>query len=172
MPGGGSLADDVWEVLVQRTAEGDVEDLVTAADRQYRLVLGDGRPRQCEVDSVVLVAHLDEAGMKLVDAVPMGRDIRASWEAQPVDPRHHVAGGNVDIVRLVERWHGDRGAPGADDRLLVRAPQRRRRDAPGVGTVGEPRRQGDEGAHPHQRTVHNSGISGARDEPGRGMSAD
>ena len=43
VPGGGALADDVGEVLVQRAAEGDVEHLVTAADRQHRLVLGDCR---------------------------------------------------------------------------------------------------------------------------------
>ena len=118
---------------MQRTAEGDVEHLVTAADRQHRLVLGDSRPRQCEVDGVVLVADLDQAGMELVDAIPVRRDIGASWQAQPVDARHHVGGSNVDIVGVEERRHGDRGAAGADDRLLVRPAQRRRRDAPRVG---------------------------------------
>ncbi len=66
----GAIADEVGEVLVQRAAEGDVEDLMSAADRQHRFVLGDGGARQGEVDGVVLVAHLDQARMELVHAVP------------------------------------------------------------------------------------------------------
>ncbi len=146
---------------MQRPAEGDVEHLMAATDRQHRLVLGDGSPRQGEVDRVMLVAHLDQPGMELVDAVPVRRDVRSSWKAQPVDTRHHVAGCNVDFVR-VEQWgYGDRCAAGANDRLLVGPTQRRRRDPPRIGTVREPRRQGDEGAHRHQRTATDGGNLGA-----------
>ena len=149
---------------MQRAAEGDVEHLMAAADRQHRLVLGDGRAGQGEVERVVLVAHVDQPGMQLVDAVAVRRDVGSAGQAQGVDASHHVVGRRLDVVGVEQRWYGERGAAGPDDRLLVRASEGRRRDAPRVGGVGEPRRQGDQGAHRPQRTVGapNSDPSGRR----------
>ena len=66
-----SLADDVGQMLVQCPPEGDVEHLMTAAHRQHRLVLGDRSPCQRQVESVVLVADLEQPRMEVVDAIAM-----------------------------------------------------------------------------------------------------
>ena len=152
---------------MQRAAEGDVEHLMTAADRQHRFVLGDRGAGQGEVDGVVLVAHLDQARMELVDAVTVRRDVGASRQAQRIDSTDDVGGRLLDIVGVEQRRHGERGAARADDRLLIRPPERCCRDAPGVGGVGEARRHGDQRTHRHQRTAHYRRISGPRDVPPR-----
>ena len=157
VPRGVAPADDVGEVLVQRAPEGDVEHLVTAADRQHRLVLGDRGAGEGEVDGVVFVAHLDQARMELVHAVLERRHVGTARQAQPIDAGHDVGGRLSHDIWVEQRRHGDRGTSGADDRLLVRPPECGRRDAPGVGGVGEPRRQGDHGAHRHQRTAGRPG---------------
>ena len=78
--GTGTLAR---QVLIERPAQRDVQDLDAAADREDRLGLGPGLADQRELDRVARRVHLAEGGVRR-RPVAGRRDVLAPGQHQPI----------------------------------------------------------------------------------------
>ncbi len=111
------VADDVGQVLAERPAAGDVEDLHAAADAEQRHVALDRPPRQRELEAVALGPGAPGLGVRL-GAVAGRVHVGAAGEHQRVEQLEHPVG--LGLGRGVGRQqHG--GAAGALDRGRVGA---------------------------------------------------
>ena len=113
------VPEDVGQVLVQRAAEGDVEDLRPAADPQNRHVPAQRTGHQREFPGVAVAGRL-VGGRVGVVAVGGGVDVLAAGDEQTVEAVEHASGDlAVDGLRRQQR----RDAAGQGDALDVDAGQ-------------------------------------------------
>jgi hypothetical protein len=111
------VADVVGQVLDQRAAERDVQQLHAAADPEHRQVAFQRAQRQRDLRAVAVGPGVGGLGMAL-DAVGARVDVRAAGEHQAVEAVEHVVGVLFDPG--VGRQHQRDGA-GALQRVHVRA---------------------------------------------------
>ena len=100
-----------WDVLDERPAAGDVQDLNPAADREEGQVPIAGRLHEAKLELVAARLRFDDRGMRRL-AVPLGRHVVAARQHEPVDARERV----VDRHGCVDNPHL---ASDVEDRLLV-----------------------------------------------------
>ena len=93
-----AVSDDVRQVLMQRSAERDVEHLRAATDAQHRQLALERRVQQREFPGVALTAGLVGGRMRLL-AVGGGVDVLAAGDQQPVQTVEHPLR-DVGIDRL------------------------------------------------------------------------
>src|SRR3989442_5631455 len=134
--GSGPLAR---QVLVQRAAERDVEDLDAAADREDRQPALARARDQGELDRVALGIDLAELGVR-GGAVARGIDVLAARQHEPGDGREDLHG-----TAGIERRRDDDGdEPGARQGAHVRGVER---DALAPIVAASGGRRGHEAAH-------------------------
>ena len=95
----------------------------------------------------MLVADAEDLRVSVGGAVARRVHVGPAGQADAVDPRHDVACQVVDRIVAEQRRYCERHAAGAHDRLLIREPERRRRDAPAVGGRRETGGHRDQWAH-------------------------
>ena len=129
------VADTIGEVLQERAAAGDVDQLHPAADAQQRHVALDRRARERDLEGVALGHRVDGLRMRLL-AVAGGVDVGAAREHQAVDQlqpglglldqhgvgreHHHQAAGALHGLDVAERQQRRVLVPDAPARALER----------------------------------------------------
>ena len=104
------VADDVREMLDEIAAEGDVEDLRAAADREHGEVARERRVQQRQLGAVALGRRPPRLGVRLL-AVELGVEVGAAREDEPVERarasrRSRRAGGTSRAGRRRGRRRG------------------------------------------------------------------
>ena len=105
-----AVAEDVGQMLMQGSAEGDVDHLRAAADAEHRYPAVQGSSQQSELPLVAFVGGLLGRRVRLL-AVGGRVDVLAAGEDQTVEPTDHLLGDRT-VDGLWRQQHGDAAGPG------------------------------------------------------------
>ena len=147
-----AVGDEVFpvaDVLVQRPAQGDVEDLDAAADAQRRQPPVDGRPDERDLEPVA--DRADVAGLRMgLLAVEHRVDVSPADQQQAVETTQARR-----CLGFVERdgRHDDRIGPRPLDRLEVGRRARHGPLPPAEHTAGDDGNPGESNERPHSSRV-------------------